>query len=196
MLANQPQSWNRTIALAVIATCLVAACKEPNSAPAQGAAPSSAQAATASTPANAGLRPQELGADASKAELKPDTLCNLERIDNELLGSSVPFTPADLHHAVLTGWMGDESSKALPHDTALMIRQIGSGRVWQLPLDLTVQRADVATATGAAALKMSGFTLDVDFSALPPGSYRMVLVHDRDGGRYACDNGRDLKISG
>jgi hypothetical protein len=189
-----------SLLLAAMTACLAAACQEPNAVPAQVAtppAPTATAPATASAPAAApGAVPRELSAEEVGVELKPDTMCNLERIDNQLLDSSQPFTPADRHRAVVTGWIGDESTKALPSAPALMIRQVGSSRVWQVPVELTVSRDDVAKATGVAALKMSGFSLDADLSALPAGSYRMVLVHDRDGGRLACDNGRELKISG
>jgi hypothetical protein len=198
MIFNEPRLL-RNLALAVAIGGLAMACQEPNAVPAQNASTPSAPAAPASGPAAApvsvGQVPKELSAEAVQVVLQPDTLCNLERIDNRLLGSSEPFTPADSHNMVITGWMGDESTKVLPQAPVLMIRQVGASRVWEIPLALTVSRDDVAKATSAAALKTSGFELKADLSVLPAGTYRMVLVHDRDGGRFACDNGRDLTMT-
>lgn len=200
MRYREPRTLNRNLILAAIAAGLVAACQEPNAVPAQDAtaatAPTVSVPVAAAAPAAmpAGQFPKELSAAAATAELKPDALCNLERIDNQLLGSSEPYTPADSHRAVLTGWLGDGSTKSLPSGPVLMFRMVGVSRVWETPLNLSVPRDDVVKATGAAGLKMSGFSLDADLSALPVGSYRMVLVYDREGARYACDNGRDLAI--
>lgn len=172
---------------------LTTACQEPASTPA-AATPAAADVAVA-TPAPAGSL-IELNATDRQVVLLPNGLCNLERIGKDLLGSSQAHVATNPSNLVMHGWIGDEATNQAPQNPVLMVRQIGGARVWQMPLELSVKRADVAKYKNSAGLESTGFAMPADFSALPVGSYRMLLVHDRDGGRYACDNGRNIQIQG
>lgn len=190
-----------TLHLALVLSVLsLSACKEPaESSNQQAAAPAPAEAAsTAAAPATTSGAPvpQELDEQARQVELKPSHLCNLERIGNDLLNSSTAYVPADASNIVLRGWMGDEASKGIPQNPVVMFKLIGTGRAWQLPITQNVKRDDVARDTGSATLAQSGFEANANVAGLPVGTYRMLLVSDRDGSRYSCDNGRNLQIGG
>jgi len=185
--------------LAVVLSALsLTACKEPGGAdnPQASTAPAAATPSVASAPADATTVPQELDEQARQVELKPNRLCNLERVGDELLSSSSPYVPTDPSNVLLRGWMGDEAGKGMPQNPALMFKLIGTNRIWQLPISQNVKRDDVARDTGSAALAQSGFEAKVNVAGLPAGTYRVLLVSDRDGARFSCDNGRNLQLGG
>lgn len=163
--------------------CVVAstaACQEPNSAPA----------------ATAGPTLTEMTVQDNRLPLAADHLCNLERAGKKVFNASVPFTPSDPHAVEFSGWAGDDVTKRLPDNLTLRLRLSGTSRAWEIPLSLSVKRTDVAKAFNAPQLEQSGFNATMDTSALPPGVYRVLLVHKRDGQRLVCDNGRSLQVKG
>jgi|GEM_PF-4427898 len=174
-------------AASVAVLLLLAGCKEPNQTPAP------AVDAAAATLRDA---PVELDAQARSVGLKPDALCNLERGDGKLLDSSTPFKPAVLNGVVFAGWIADGVTRTVPASPLLVFKQTGGERVWQYPLTLDVKRDDVAHDTGAQSLANVGFSANVNLTVLPPGTYRVLLVHEREGVRYACDNGRNVLVGG
>lgn len=189
----------RTSLLAMACLAALAACKEPTSDTGSAAVttPAAEQPAAAAEPAAPVAAPlSELSADDRQAVLKPSALCNLERAGNDMLGSSAAYVPSDASNLVFKGWIGDEATNAAPTDPKLMVRQIGGARVWQMPIELSVKRADVAKYKNAPGLENAGFATQADLSTLPPGTYRLLLVHERDGSRFSCDNGRNIQIGG
>lgn len=92
------------------------------------------------------------------------------------------------------GWAFDEKNKTTPSTLTLYFVNESNETLFPFPAKRGNQREDVAMLFKSPQLVNSGFNGLVPENALPPGTYRLVLLQaDRYSGVIAC-NGLNHKI--
>jgi hypothetical protein len=120
------------------------------------------------------------------------TSCNLEAL------AGAPFTaaPAIVYRrapAPRSGWA--MLDKVAPARVQLLAEDaVEPARAWQVELPVNVERDDVAAYFKLPAMRRTGFAAKVDFSALPPGAYRLLLQYGEGAGLRRCDNARQIQL--
>lgn len=199
--SHETRQWRLSGVHASLIGFFLTACTEPNAPPAPMAATASEVPASPgsyeSTAADTDVEPalHELSAKMVNTHLEIETLCNLERINGTVLDSRMAYSVVAAGVLTVTGWLGRSIDHSAPEQADLWIQGITSARVWQVAITTGLPRADVMKATGFPALALSGFSLTVNVSGLPPGAYRLLLVYMRNGVNHVCDNGRKLNIA-
>jgi hypothetical protein len=180
-----------------MAALILSACTPPEG---EGAAATPAQPSSSNTPAAdaepvAGEVKSTLPApvllDAARTA-EPVVVagtCNIESADGRAFAAD-PLVIDDKANAKVTGWLLAKDQATPPAEPMLRIESSDKSQVWQLPLQLSIKREDLA-ADGATP----GFEAAFDASTLPAGRYHLYLAFRSDGALAACDNGRyvDLK---
>lgn len=180
-----------------MAALILSACTPPEG---EGAAASPAQPSASNTPA-AGM---EQTTEEAKATLPAPALldagrmaeaaivagkCNIESAGGQAFTAD-PLVIDDKANAKVTGWLLAKDQAAAPAEPMLRIESADKSQVWQLPLQLSIKRDDLAAESATP-----GFEAAFDASTLPAGRYHLYLAFRSDAGLMACDNGRyvDLK---
>lgn len=124
--------------------------------------------------------------------LEAITSCNLENAAGARFGAA----PVRLYRrapAPLSGWAALGSSP--PQRVHLLALSASDpGHAWQVELPTGVVREDVAAYFRSPAMRRSGFAAHVDFSALAPGRYRLLLLYGDGPQRRRCDNDRRVQL--
>lgn len=178
--------------LSLAAVSLLAACSD-SSRPVVDFSPTAGSAPVPATP-RIGNRPVELSLQERRLPLAPVRECNLERV-NGMIFSGAPVTVARSASVVLSGWVVDAGRNAIP--ATLDVRLVGNtdNRAWKAEAHTGAHRDDVRKLLGGnAAYGSPGFSVTLDPSALPPGTYRAYVVFDGGSGMKSCDNGRAVTI--
>lgn len=117
--------------------------------------------------------------------------CNIETVDGAVVQDMNPVVTKGRVFPI-GGWLIDEVDGVAPSEIGVRIAsQSGDGRVWQQKIVPALDRPDVRQAHGGAADALkSGFSSEIDASALEGGTYRLVLSYVRGGQNVVCDNGR------
>ncbi|MBL8262726.1 MAG: hypothetical protein JNM58_09880 [Xanthomonadaceae bacterium] len=169
---------------------VLSACSEPQQ-PAPATQQPAETAAVAEAPvAAAPVLPRIalLDAAAKDQALVVAGECNIESAaEQPFAGESLPV--GDKSKLKFTGWMKSGTDGAAIIDPALRIESADKAQIWQQPVQLTINRDDVA-ANGAAA----GFELAIDASDVPAGNYHLYLVFKNAEGLGSCDNGRRIDL--
>jgi hypothetical protein len=178
--------------LSLAASLLLAACND-NSSPTADFSPTPGSAPAPATP-RLGNRPTELSLEERRMPLTAARECNLERVNGAIF-SGTPVTVARSASVVLSGWVVDAEHTNVP--ATLAVRLVGNtdNRAWKAEAHTGGHREDVKTLLGGnAAYASPGFSVTIDPSALPPGTYRAYVVFDGGSGARSCDNGRAVTI--
>lgn len=189
-----------SLAIAVVAALItlgLAACSEPDR-PANPQAPTTPAAAGASVPqpaAPVGVAPTEIQLDERKLPLKPAKRCNLERAN----GTVFSGTPIEVSKSVpvlkFSGWVANSDSSSIPTDAHIRMVSIDDNRAWKVPFKTGGSRDDVVKLLGGdTAFANAGYSVNVDISNLPTGTYRLYAVFQEAGSLQACDNGRSVAV--
>lgn len=124
----------------------------------------------------------------------PSKLCAV-RVNGQKL--TVPPLSLNASEQVqIEGWLGDESTSAWPKEQPMLLLEHASSRakVWRLDLSTPVDRSAVARKLNTPSMRMSGFSLNLDLSAMPRGNYRLYAAHMTDGKLYVCHKGGALTL--
>lgn len=182
-----------SMALLSLATLsLLAACNDHSNPNVDFSPPANSSTAPAAAAAPTGTRPTELTLQERKLPLTSVRDCNLERANGKVF-SGTPMTVARDASVVLSGWVADVQGGNVP--ATLDVRLVGNtdNRAWKAQAHTGGRRDDVkALLGGNAAFASPGFSVTLDASALPPGSYRAYVVFDGGAGMKSCDNGRAI----
>lgn len=177
-----------------LAALILTACTPPEGSDAAPAQPASQTASGADTGAGAGEVKSALPAlalldAAGTAEaIVVAGKCNIESADGQMFGAD-PLAVANKANAKVTGWLLADAQGAAPADPVLRLESADKSQVWQLPLQLTIGRDDLA-----AAGSTPGFEAAFDAAALPAGRYHLYLAFRGEAGLMACDNGRHIEL--
>lgn len=176
------------VALGVVT--LLGACHQTGNQSAMG------QQATSSTPAvpspGATVTSTKVVAYApGTLPTKPLSSCNLEAVGTVKFGAQ-PMSLKSGERKAFMGWI-DASVLAQPTYWLRFDNHSASHNL-QMPVTLTVQRPDVASAHAGAPL-VTGFDADVPVSDLPEGKYHVYLAARAGGTVYVCDNGRYVTVA-
>ena len=167
------------------------ACREPN-VPVDGAAAPAATPAAVAGGASAPAAAPVASAYAAETPFAADTLCNIEFLGDQAFGSPalVLSEPAQLR-----GWLGDGQG-GTPASVELRFANADDFVQAQLPVRLGEPRDDVVSAfPGKSGLANSGFSIAMDPSVLPAGTWHVYLVYTGNGTPKACDNGRTITVA-
>lgn len=127
----------------------------------------------------------------SATPAKPLSSCNLETVGAVTFGSQpLPLKPDEQN--MFKGWV-DASGLTQP-SYWLRFESQSASRYLQVPVTLTIQRPDVASAHAGAPL-VSGFDVTLPAGSLPSGEYHVYLAVISAGGTYVCDNGRHIDVA-
>lgn len=174
------------LTLASVTTlAMLSGCREPN-APQATSQPGPPPAAPAS-PAIGSVAAPSGTSDAPK----PATLCNIETIGGQLLSAEPMLIEGG---TVVRGWLADDSG-ATPTQPKLIIAGTDKKVVREIPVQLSIKRADVVNAyPGQTGLESSGFEAAMDPADLKPHTYHLYLGYELGSVIYSCDNGRYIEI--
>jgi hypothetical protein len=141
----------------------------------------------------AGTAPAELSQEERSLPLVAGGECNLERLDGERFAGEPMKAPAATVN--LSGWLADTRSRQIPQSFELRMVEAQSNRAWKVQGQTGTEREDVqALLGGEPGFAHAGYSVAVDTSALPQGTYRMYVVFDGGSGLVSCDNGRSLVV--
>lgn len=173
------------LALVLLAT----ACSRPE----QDAAKQ--QAAAADTAQAASQKSALVEEPASEVAPVLSGTCNIETVDGVLVQNADPIEVKARVFSV-AGWVIDDAAGAAPAEVKVRIAsQSGDGRVWQQSVAPSLERQDVQQLHGGAAGALkSGFSTEIDSSALAAGAYRLTLSYVRGTDNVVCDNGRPVVL--
>jgi hypothetical protein len=137
----------------------------------------------------------ELGDARRSAQVAESGLCNVDKINGQAITSGSASVVDDPAHLVVTGWVGDKATMTRPPAT-LRITEVDGARGWEISAGEPRGRIDVARHLGTDGMNDAGFEVAVDASALPPGEYRLAVVHEAGGRTVLCDKGARIRIGG
>ena len=121
--------------------------------------------------------------------------CNMEKINAQGFSSEAYKTPAG-STVEITGWVLDTPSSGVPQAAFIRAASDDGKRVWYAPVNLTMDRADVAALRGGnEAYRRSGYVAKIKTSGLPAGTYRLQVIYAGKSEKAICDNGRVIVIS-
>lgn len=143
--------------------------------------------AVSEAPVVAGLR--KLDAAEVLEPLAPSSFCNLDYLDGQLFSGQDLGATSDV--AKISGWLGDEITRALPVNPMLRFEAANDKtQVWEFPVTLGLKREDVVKSISAPGLLDAGFSQEFPLSELPAGRYHLFLSYVSSGKRHGCDVGR------
>jgi|GEM_PF-1237352 hypothetical protein len=176
-LIIQRMNMKRLVPLALV--LLVAACSRPEQSASGDPAGAAAENGGLIVEVPSGVAPTLSGT------------CNIEAVDGVVVQDMNPIAVKARRFPV-AGWLIDEVGGDAPSELVVRIAsQSGDGRVWQHKVVPAIERPDVQQAHGGAAGALkSGFSSEIDASALDAGTYRLTLSYRRGGQSVVCDNGR------
>ena len=167
------------------------ACREPNAPVDVAAAPAATPAAVAEGGSASAAAPVA-SAYAAQTAFVADTMCNVEFLGDQAFGASPLVLSAP---AQLRGWLGDGQG-ATPASVELRFANADDAVHAQLPVRLGEPRDDVVSSfPGKPGLANSGFSVAMDPSVLPTGTWHVYLVYTGNGTPKACDNGRSITVA-
>ena len=178
--------------LSLAVASLLSACDD-GSRPAVDFSPTPASSPAPAAP-RIGNRPAELSLQERRLPLTSVRECNLERANGTVF-TGTPLPVARSASLVLSGWVVDAQRNSVP--ATVDVRLVGNtdNRAWKAQAHTGGRRDDVMKLLGGnAAYASPGFSVTLDPSALPPGTYRAYVVFDGGSGGKSCDNGRAITI--
>lgn len=89
------------------------------------------------------------------------------------------------------GWAGDVATGTVPVTAVLEL--VGSATYF-VPIANRAERPDVASAIKSGLL-LSGWSVEVDTSSLPPGRFGMNIIQSDGSSTSRCDTGRSIVLS-
>lgn len=118
--------------------------------------------------------------------------CNIERVNGDLFGASPAKTPGSV--VELSGWLVDAASHTVPKSAFFRFEQASSKHVWKARFQTGGARPDVVQSQGGnVAYARAGFDAHIRMTALPAGTYHVVIQYSGPSGRkHLCDNGRRI----
>jgi hypothetical protein len=122
-------------------------------------------------------------------------MCSIDEIDGARVAGTAASPVANASAVKISGWIGDDASKARPSEPALRVTG-ADGRVWEIALGAPVSRGDVAKHFGSDGMASAGFDATYDLSSLPAGDYAIGIAYDRGGARVLCDKGVHIRVGG
>lgn len=141
--------------------------------------------AAASTPARMTLISAEVLASAA-----PGGMCSLDVVSGQGATNS-GFMAAASHATIFGGWAATSDRKN-PNQIILVLKGTES---FQAPGSTGGERADVAKAFNSPGLTRSGFNLIVDTSALPEGTYQVMILEPGTNSPTLCDTHKSLALN-
>lgn len=132
------------------------------------------------------------------ARLAPTTesrLCMFEKLDGQAIPANTTLVVDDPSNLAVVGWVGNKDTMTRP-PARLRIALVDGTRSWEVSAGPPKGRGDVAKHFGDEGMRDAGFDVSVDASALPPGEYRLSIVHEADGRTFACAKGPRIRIEG
>jgi hypothetical protein len=185
---------HRSLWLACLAACALAACKEPQST--VDFSPRPGEAGTVAQPGSGGLVPaaSEMSYAERQRPLAAGGKCNLERVNGAIFGGA-PAVVSKAAPVALTGWIADIDAKTVPATIQLRFVATSDQRNWKANAATGEARNDVqALLGGDAAFAKTGYSAELDLAALPTGTYRVYAVFAQGQALRVCDNGRAIDV--
>ena len=140
--------------------------------------------------------PVEIALAERKRPLVAIRECNLERIDGQLF-SALPVEVAKSDSVTLSGWIASTEAKSVPGILQIRLVNVTDNRAWAIAGDTGQSRDDVRKLLGGdGAYAGAGFSLKLDASSIPEGTYRLFTVFEEGDSLKSCDNGRSIRILG
>ncbi|WP_448244561.1 hypothetical protein [Pseudoxanthomonas mexicana] len=177
----------------------VVACRQPN--------PPAAEAEQAPAPAPVATEAVEPAAPAMEdpfaatASLVPVTSkldgfavvksCNVDSVVDANTDKEASALPQS-GQAKFIGWAADSDAGKLPTRVAVLLR--GVDKFYVVGGQLSLEREDVASSTGNAALLKSGFALPASLAGVEPGSYTLDVLMDFDGAKASCATAETVQV--
>jgi hypothetical protein len=122
--------------------------------------------------------------------VSPLANCNLERVNNDLLGAQ-PLKLDTSHANTFTGWI--DPSGATVSRFWLRFDDAQAKHYLHAPIQLTIARPDVLAADPDAP-RISGFKLQLPANILPAGQYHVYIAVTSNSTVHVCDNGRHIEV--
>lgn len=120
------------------------------------------------------------------------TTCNIEAFDKTPFQSGPMDATLSMQHSI-SGWIA--APQLAKPSFWLRLDDKSQRRFFQMQVEPTVKRPDVATANNPPLPLESGFMLELPVNAVPAGQYHLYLVARADGKSSICDGGRQLKFN-
>lgn len=122
---------------------------------------------------------------------RPLPNCNLEAAGTTKFGAQpIPLKSGEKY--ALAGWI--DASGLVQPTYWIRFDDQAANRYLQMPVTLTIQRPDVASANAGTPL-VSGFNADLPAGDLREGKYHVYLAVKASGTIYVCDNGRYVTVT-
>lgn len=109
--------------------------------------------------------------------------CNVDSVVDANTDKEVSVLPQS-GQAKFIGWAADSDAGKLPTRVAVLLR--GIDKFYVVGGQSSLDREDVASSIGNAALLKSGFALPASLAGVEPGSYTLDVLMDFDGAKASC----------
>lgn len=173
---------------------LLSACNEPAK-PATDFSVEAEHANTAAGPkAIEGTAPVELPLDERKLSVTAVRECNLERANGKVF-SGQPLEVSKGAAVILSGWVASADQKNVPATVDLRFVNTVDNRAWKTSTQTGGAREDVKKLLGGeAGFANPGYSVVLNASSMPTGTYRVYAVFREGEILKSCDNGRSITV--
>lgn len=138
---------------------------------------------------------QELTLEERSAPVNAVARCMIDSVAQQPLVEGQELQVSNTNHVQFIGWVGDPQTETFPTDPALRFDLPDGSRAWEVGLGEPYDRRPVAEMYKSPTMEKTGFSTDVDLSALPAGTYSVRTIYNISGDperRVACN--RDFRI--
>lgn len=118
--------------------------------------------------------------------------CNVEAVGGSVFGAD-PVAVTE-KSTTISGWFLSAVTKKVGVTARLQLIAEGANVGWQMPIQASVARPDVLSVMGGLDSGNVGFSQAIDLTALPSGTYKVILAFDDAGQKYVCDKERAIVI--
>lgn len=117
--------------------------------------------------------------------------CNVDAVDDRpVSGASVQRGAT----ATFTGWAADSATRTHPDTVQLVLRSTEGRGDFAVEAATGAMRSDVVAARHVPEFATSGWAVQANLSAVPPGRYQAVLVYEVAGQLLSCDPHHDFTV--
>jgi hypothetical protein len=126
--------------------------------------------------------------EALLAKARSVGACALDQVDGAQVTGSAHVRKGN--SAKVTGWSSDENLNAPPHVTFVLADQHSFGAL----IPTGQPRPDVAASLNGPALANAGYSSMIDFSAVPPGDYKVKIWVQEASDSQLCSTDKRVVI--
>ncbi len=189
----------------ILVAAALASCSRSESPPAPSSAAAPAAKADSAASAPAAKEGAEASATATFAATRPEQIasiaaqaggrCAVDSINRQqdTKGWEVPAGSTVL----ISGWLLDSNAKTTSDWAVVQLHSTGAPTTTDYYAVTTsrTERDDLKSALGdSPGMRHASFEVNATTSGIPPGTYKLLLVHQPASAAQVCDSGRTLTL--